>query len=154
MTPASIDTDNGVISIGEYSIRKGYSFPQFQKTFAIGSNKIYGQLGDAKYCLTEPVLLFNQSFLVCLIFDNSELRLIEFILSDAPGLYSETPLSEDEKAKREFHHLDSLLRRKLGNDVLARRPYFNYWQFDWGTIDLVYQIQDLTVYLGITWRSV
>ncbi|MES3020991.1 MAG: hypothetical protein V4857_05330 [Pseudomonadota bacterium] len=153
MIKALIDNRAGIVEIGQVAVGTNFNFELFESTFLHDSNIIYGQLGDAKYCMKESVELFDNSFMACLIFNENSLRQLEFVRSDLLVPESDDPAEVDKRVRGEFEYLDALLRGKFGHKVHSIRPYFNRWDFFWGRIELVYQIQDSTVYVGVSWNK-
>jgi hypothetical protein len=121
----------------------------FLDTYQTSSNRIYGAEGNAKYCLAKEVSLFDRTFWACFLFKDGKLRLLEFLLAGNES--SASPMPEDEIAKEEFGDLYRLLERELGSQGTSRRPFSQSWPFSWGEMSLTYQMQDLSVYVGITW---
>jgi hypothetical protein len=149
MIPISIDLTSGQIIIETFPVNRTVTIRQFLDAYGASSNRIYGSKGNAKYCLAQKVSLFDHIFLVCFLFKDGKLRLVEFLLADDESAAS--PMSEDGKAKEEFGVLHQLLEKEFGSGGTSRRALFCFWPFSWGEISLAYQIQDLSVYVGITW---
>jgi hypothetical protein len=149
MITAFFDRMNGQLTIGDMAINKTVLYSQFINTYQGGVNLIYGDGGDAKYCLKEKINLFSEVFWICFIFEDCKLQLVELILANDS---SSTAQSYNEaSAMKEFTELHQLLLKELGTKGEARRPHFQCWKYSWGEIDLVYQIQDISVFISILW---
>lgn len=62
-------------------------------------------------------------------------------------------MQERNMAKEAFGVLCQLLEKELGFGGTSRRPFSRLWAFSWGEISVVWQMQDLSVHVGIAWQE-
>lgn len=146
---ASIDLAAGQVTIGTFPVDGALAIRQFLDTCQ-SSHRIYGSAGNAKYCLAQRVCLFDQTFWACFVFREGKLRLLEFLPADDASAQS---MPEDERTKEAFGALCQLLEKELGFGGTSRRPFSRLWAFSWGEISVVWQMQDLSVHVGIAWQE-
>lgn len=143
----------GQIFMGNISVGCDFSYENFENLFLGESNRIYGKNGDGKYCLKNTVTFFGEEFKICFKFKNKENFGIDLYLLSGPVARRCNEYVNIQDSQVEFDYIADILKGKLTGLVEYRRNLFLVWEYNWGEISLMYQMQDLSVYININWTS-
>lgn len=146
-----INQKNGIVAIDHVKVGKDFTFNDLQKEFSGMYNLIFGEKYNAKYCIGQLVELFENKFRVCLRFENETLVSVSFLLiSEHHGAAPEYPTIDE--VQPQFNYLNSLLKSNLSGREIHHRMLCNAWIYDWGEVILIFQIQDSSIFLDLTWN--
>lgn len=143
MVSATLDEATGAVLSDPLIISPALNWERSQEALLGQAHLVYGAGETAKYALRRPVELFGAPFRACLIFEAGALASLSL-----------HRMAEPRDMQEEFDALAEILGASLSVRPTSERALQRVWRYAWGEVAILGQLQDLSVFVSVSWGGV